>query len=135
MVKVIIPSGHWRTLNAGVVQTTIQLIRQANEFLDYPAPVRLDKDIACHKARNKRRAAARFRARELRRQSRASAPAPADVPALAAGTPVSPGQDAIWFCCGKLAKGEHHLICPRHPKNINLGNDKIMAAIHEIARN
>ena len=25
--------------------------------------------------------------------------------------------DDVWFCCGELAKGEHHLACLRHPKN------------------
>ena len=67
MVEVIIPSGHWRTLNAGVpaereeTEAELAEIRkqegpadpfghlhvqtckpwQADEFLDYPAPVRL----------------------------------------------------------------------------------------------
>jgi hypothetical protein len=50
---------------------------------------------ASRKAKNKRRAASRFRARELRRQAGASALAPTVLPALAAGpAPVLPGPEA-----------------------------------------
>jgi hypothetical protein len=50
---------------------------------------------ASRKAKNKRRAANRFRARELRRQAGASALAPTVLPALAAGpAPVLPGPEA-----------------------------------------
>jgi hypothetical protein len=54
-----------------------------------------DEQKAYRKAKNKRRAANRFRARELRRQAGASALAPTVLPALAAGlAPVSPGPEA-----------------------------------------
>ena len=54
-----------------------------------------DEERKRRKAKNKRRAAARFRAREVRRASGASALAPAVLPALAAGLgPVSPEPEA-----------------------------------------
>jgi hypothetical protein len=55
-----------------------------------------DEEKARRKAKNnKRRAANRFRARELRRQAGTSALAPTVLPALAAGpAPVSPGPEA-----------------------------------------
>lgn len=54
-----------------------------------------DEEKVRRKAKNKRRAANRFRAREERRQAGASALAPTVLPALAAGpAPVSPGPEA-----------------------------------------